>query len=280
MSDHDGDSEAMQAYYAKGEERDRLARGVGQVEFLRTIEVVSRTLPDPPAVVADIGGGPGRYTDWLLGAGYTVVHRDPVLLHVEQIRKRHSDAVDSAVDSAVDTAVGDARALDLADASVDVVLLLGPLYHLPVEADRLQALAEAGRIVRPGGVVHLAAITRWSPRLHGILVNQAHTHYAGMLATVDEVERTGVIPPVGEGSFTGYTHTPDGLRQEVARSGLVLESLVSIEGLAMALGDIDERMDSPEGRALVLDTLRAVEAVPELLGVGPHLLATARAGSA
>ena len=63
---------------------------------------------------------------------------------------------------------------------------------------------------------------------------------------------------------------------EVGAAGLALESLVSLEGVAFALGDLDERWADEQERTLLLDTLRALEAVPELLGIGPHLLATAR----
>ena len=46
----------IQAYYERGEERDRLAAGVGRLEFIRTTEIVRRRLPAAPALVADIGG--------------------------------------------------------------------------------------------------------------------------------------------------------------------------------------------------------------------------------
>ena len=51
--------EDLHAYYERDEERDRLTSGAGRVEFARTTEIIQRTLPTPPAVVADIGGGPG-----------------------------------------------------------------------------------------------------------------------------------------------------------------------------------------------------------------------------
>lgn len=264
----DDDEAALHAYYRRELERERLATGVGRVEFARTVDIIRRTLPDPPAEVADVGGGPGRYTDWLVEVGFGVHHRDIVAGHVEEVRARHDDAVDAAV--------GDARAVDLGDASVDVVLLLGPLYHLPDPGDRARALAETARIVRPGGVVHAAAITRWASRLDGMLIGRVHERYPAFVAAVDAVERTGVIAPIHDGAFTGFAHTPDQLRSEIAAAGLRLESLVSIEGVSFALGDLDERMDDDAERGLLLDALRAVESVPELLGVGPHLLATAR----
>jgi SAM-dependent methyltransferase len=148
---------AMRAYYERGEERDRLAEPRGQLEFERTKEIVLRHLPPPPAVVADIGGGPGRYALWLAELGYQVVHRDLMPTHVEQLRQA------SGGNPLIDAAVADARELDLADASADAVLLLGPLYHLGRRADRLRALAEAWRVVRPGGPVFVAAISRWAP---------------------------------------------------------------------------------------------------------------------
>ncbi len=210
---------ALQAYYAREEERDRLSFGVGRVEYSRTVEIVGRTLPPPGAVVADIGGGPGRYTDWLIGAGYQVIHRDVVADHVDQVIRRHGERVDAAL--------GDARALDLADDSVDVVLLLGPLYHLEHQQDRLKSLAEARRVVRSGGVVHAAAITRWAARLHGMLVDHVHLQYPAMTQRADEQERTGVMRPLHDRGFSGYAHTPDELRDEVAHARTWLWKLSS-----------------------------------------------------
>ena len=258
----------LQAYYARDEERDRLARGVGRVEFARTVEVLRRTLPPPGARVADIGGGPGRYTDWLVDAGYEVVHRDLVSIHVAQVRARHGARVDAAV--------GDARALDLPDGAFDAVLLLGPLYHLTDGVERVQALREARRVANDRGVVYAAAISRWAPRLHGMLVERIHLEHPEVVSLIDEVERSGVMPPIHDASFTGYAHTPEQLRAEVEESGLEVASLVAVEGIAFALADLDDRMDDLVGRALVLDVLRAVESIPALLGLGPHLLVTAR----
>jgi ubiquinone/menaquinone biosynthesis C-methylase UbiE len=93
-------------------------------------------------MIADIGGGPGRCAVWLARRGHRVEHRDLVPLHVDQLRAATGDLPQVA------TAVGDARELDLADASVDSVLLLGPLYHLRRRRDRVAALAEARAIER------------------------------------------------------------------------------------------------------------------------------------
>src|SRR5690242_18224302 len=141
----EADDAALRAHYELGMERERLSDGRGDLEFTRTTEIVLRRLPAAPAVVADIGGGPGRYALWLASLGYQVEHRDLMPLHVEQLE------ADAAGTAGIRTAVGDVRDLDLPDASVDAVLLLGPLYHLTDRAERVRALRECARIVRPGG---------------------------------------------------------------------------------------------------------------------------------
>ncbi|MGH3226795.1 MAG: class I SAM-dependent methyltransferase [Streptosporangiaceae bacterium] len=264
----DGHEAELREHYERGEEADRLDQRVGRLEFVRTTEIVLRRLPPAPALIADIGGGPGRYALWLGELGYRVEHRDLMPLHVRQVQ----DAALGA--SWLHTAVGDARDLDLSDASVDAVLLLGPLYHLRRRADRVRALAEARRVVRPGGPVFAAAISRWAPRLQGELAERLYEQVPHTREVTLEVERTGVLPPLRSGSFSGFCHRPRQLRDELRSAGLLVADLVSVEGPAFLLGDLAERMDDPVDRAVVLDAARAVERVPELLGLGSHLLAT------
>jgi SAM-dependent methyltransferase len=268
--DRDQERRAVLEHYALGLEQGRLDSGQGIVEFERTKEIVRRHLPDPPCVVADIGGGPGRYALWLTAEGYAVRHRDLVPLHVEQLSnasERHP---------ALESAVGDATALDLADESVDAVLLLGPLYHLQRRGDRRRALGEARRIVRPGGPVFVAAISRWAARLNGVLLERLYRDLPAMLDALPHIERTGAQSPLFPGSFVAHTHRPRQLVTELRAAQLDLVDLVSVEGPPSLLADLTERMQDPVDAGVVLDAARALERVPELLGVGPHLLATGR----
>jgi SAM-dependent methyltransferase len=259
-------------YYERHTEWDRLADGRGRLEFLRTTEIVLRNLPPPPAVIADIGGGPGRYTLWLAERGYQVEHRDLVPRHVRELTQQARDL------PGVRTAVADARDLDLADDAVDAVLLFGPLYHLSRRADRLRALAEANRIVRPGGPVFAAAVSRWAPRILAELHAQLYTRIPALGEEISRAERTGELPRLTQGSWFGYCHRPQQLRAELNAAGLDVADLVSVDVPALLMADITERMNDPVDRAAVLDAARALERVPEMLGVGPHLLATAVRG--
>jgi len=261
---------AMREHYDRGAELGRLAESFGQLEFERTKELILRHLPPPPAVVADIGGGPGRYSLWLAQLGYQVVHRDLMPLHVEQLRQA------AGGNRRIKTAVGDVRQLDLAGESADAVLLLGPLYHLDRRRERLRALAETHRVVRPDGPVFCAAISRWAPRMDGILRSRLYETIPGVEAELAGIERTGRLPPFGPGSFCGYVHRPGQLRAELAASGFQVIDLVGVEGPAYLLDDLTDRLADDGARRVVLETARALERVPELLGIGPHLLATAR----
>jgi SAM-dependent methyltransferase len=258
----------MLAYYAQGKEWDRLGDPKGLVEFERTKEILKRRLPAAPAVIADIGGGPGRYALWLAELGYTVEHRDLVRLHVEQLQQSSGAMVHAEV--------GEARDLNLPDSSVDAVVLLGPLYHLRERAHRVQALREACRVVRRGGPVFAAVISRWAPRLDGVVAERLYESYPELLALLPDVELSGNLPPVVPDGFSGYTHRPGELLEEIAEAELVLEDLVGVEGMPLGARDMQARWVDPTAWQIVLDTARAIERVPELLGLSPHLIATAR----
>ncbi len=148
--------EEMFRHYDIVDEANRLSGIGGELELLRTRELLERYLGPPPDVVLDVGGAAGIHAFWLAAKGYEVHLIDPV--------ERHIDAATEAASQDSDLAsitIGDARHLDHADGSVDAVLLFGPLYHLTERADRLLALREALRVLRTGGVMMAQVISRF-----------------------------------------------------------------------------------------------------------------------
>jgi ubiquinone/menaquinone biosynthesis C-methylase UbiE len=263
------DADEIAEFYDKGLERDRLATGAGALEFARTQAILQRYLPPPPAVVADVGGGPGRYAAWLAERGYRVHLVDPVPLHIEQARER-SRTLTSAE-------VGDARALRLPNEGADVVLLMGPLYHLPERRDRLQALAEARRICRPRGIIILAAISRFASTLDGLRGGYLEDPAFARVAAGD-LRDGRHSNPTGDPAYftTAYFHRPEELASECAAAGLTHETTLAVEGPAWLLPDLDARLADERRRTVLLNALAALEAEPALIGVSAHLLAIAR----
>lgn len=262
---------AIQEHYDVGVEHDRLTTW-GRLEAERTRELLGRFLPAPPAVVLDVGGAEGAYALPLAAAGYAVHLVDPVARHVDAARAA-SAAGPAPLASAE---VGDARALPHADGSADAVLLLGPLYHLVEAADRAAALGEARRVLRPGGVLLAAAISRFASALDGVRAGHLADPRFATIVDGDLTEGVHRNPdPAGKPEwFTlAWFHHPDGLRDEVAAAGFAPVQVLAVEGIGAAGGPL---LDDPDARGVLLDTIRRLEAEPSLLGASPHLMAVGR----
>jgi ubiquinone/menaquinone biosynthesis C-methylase UbiE len=264
-------SPEVRAYYECGEEDTRLTAGGGRLEWARTWELLERYLPAPPAVLLDVGGGPGAYAVPLALTGYTVHLVDAMPLHVEQAR-RAADTARAPLASAV---VGDARSLGAADGAADAVLLLGPLYHLLESGERAAALPEARRVLRPGGVLVAVAISRFASLYDGLRHGWAADHPG----IVDSGLHTGTHhnPEALAGRFTtAHFARPEELAAEVTAAGFALEALVAVEGPGSWLAGVDEWLDDPPRRDWLLRAIRRVEAEPSLLGASSHVLAAGR----
>ena len=213
--------EAFVRHYADGIERDRLIAGGDALELVRTLSLLQAALPPPPARILDIGGGPGVYAERLAAAGYDVRLVDVHPLHVEQ----------AAAHRTFEAALGDARQLDDRDESVDAALLLGPLYHLTERDDRVRALSEARRVVRPGGLVAAAAICRFASVIDGTL--RGYLADARFVEIVKRDLREGQHrnPENVEQWFTtAYFHLPQEICEEAEEAGLVVDRLAGVEG--------------------------------------------------
>ncbi|MEU5302733.1 class I SAM-dependent methyltransferase [Streptomyces noursei] len=236
----------------------------GRMELVRTQELLRRFLPPAPARVLDVGGGTGIHAEWLVKDGYDVTLVDPVPRHVEAA---------SAVCTSV---VGDARDLSEPSDSFDVVQLLGPLYHLPDPADRQNALAEAFRVARPGGLVAAAAINRYASLFEH--VTYAHLHTDRIHDSVSKILETAVHN--GPGFTLSYFHRAEELVAELVAAGLTDVQVFGIEGPAWSLVKAAEQQPgegpTDELIASAMTAARMAEPYPELLAASSHLLAVGR----
>jgi SAM-dependent methyltransferase len=250
-------------YTSRYVEDQRLRRSPhGRLEFARTQELLRRALPPVGARVLDVGGGTGIHAQWLAEDGFAVELVDLVPEHVAQAGRLPG----------VTATVGDARALEVPSDRFDAVLLLGPLYHLTDAADRALALAEAGRVARPGGLIAAAAISRHAGLLdlgaHGLLDDFS-------LPLVRETMETGLHDP-RLAFTTAYFHTAQELADELAAAGLRDVDVLGVEGPAGPALDAHGIERIEEFLPSAIEAARVVERDPAVIAASAHLLAFGR----
>ena len=262
------------SHYAQIQEEERLLTGSGALEYARSQELIDRYLPPLPAVILDVGGGPGAYSCWLAGKGYEVHLIEPSPKHVAQATKASLDQPDHPIASVSE---GDARSLDHGDASCDAVLLMGPLYHLTTRDDRITALREAHRVVRPGGLVFSVAINRFASLMDGLEKGFIDDPYFVEILERDLTDGQHRNPRnVLDYFTTTFFHRPEELEAEVREAGFTVTEVVAIQGPGWLAKDFTNRWSAPERRAQLLNLVRAVEHEPSLLGVSQHFMIIAK----
>lgn len=258
-------------HYRSIDEGARITEGYGELEFERTQEIVRRHLPAGGLNVLDIGGATGVHAAWLAADGHRVALFDIVPEHVAAARELAERT------PGMTASVGDARHLPVPDAGFDAALVFGPLYHLTDREDRLAALREARRAVRAGGWIFVAAISRFASLFDGLARGFLFEPEFRQIVDADLAtgrHRNDANRP--NWFTTSYFHHPGELRQECLDAGLRVVEVVGVEGLAGWLPQLAARWNDAAHREVILDSARAVESEPALLGLSGHLIAVSR----
>jgi len=264
--------EIIDHYVKTGAEQNRLKKkNEGRVEEIRTKEILKRFLPKDPAVVCDIGGGAGVYSFFLAEQGHKVHMSDLVELHIEQAKKQNHKSEHKLQSLKIE----DARSLSYTSEFADALLLLGPLYHLTDKRDRIKSLKEAYRVLKQGGMLFVAAISRYASMIDGLRKEYCLENY--YLEMLDETFQTGINISKGNKDHftTAYFHKPDELKEEIEESGFQLKKLLSIEGVSWTLPNLDKYLADGKNKKILLELLKKTESESSLLGYSPHIMAIA-----
>lgn len=258
-------------FYDSGVEIGRLERCLGKIEFARTKEILSRYIHEKCRIY-DVGGGIGMYAVWLAGQGHQV---DLLELSGIQVAYAREHFIDKAVFMAEEA---DARALPRADCSADVVLLMGPLYHLQKRSDRALALSEALRVLKPGGLLIAAGISKWSNMTYAVSSFTDTNMYLDddvFFNMIKEEMETGKHNrPEEYRSFIteAYFHTAEELETEIVNEGFSVLGLHAVEGCIWLTPNLEENWEKPMRRKRLLQLARLTESEREMIGISPHFL--------
>ncbi len=265
-------STEIDRFYSGAAEDKRLTFGLGPLEFERNKELIGRFLPAGGAVIIDVGGGPGVYAEWLAEMGHAVHLVDPVGKHIQQAQKRAAK-----LKKPFKAILGEARNLDLPDGTADLVILHGPLYHLQLRAERMQALQEANRILKANGILLAFAINHTVSTITGLLNGMIHD--AQFYAMCQSELKTGIHnPPANWPGILpeAFFHKPQELIDEVNEAGFNNLKLFAVEGMVWLDSKYFESRSDPRKKEAMMALLRSTEENTELLSLSPHLMVSAR----
>lgn len=263
----------IKKFYAQEGEANRLELEAFKLEGIRTKEIIERYILNNNLEIIDIGGGAGFYSFWLQEKGHHVTLVDMSPENIELVRK-HTEATGTVLR---EIATGDAVNLNFPDEQFDMVLLLGPLYHLTDRAERIQALAEARRVLKPKGILLSAVISRYASLIDGfqrdlVFDNEFFNLLVNDLKTGLHLNETNNP----EYFTTAYFHTPNEIITEIAESGLKFEKLIPVESFGWMVRNFNEKEKDPGYMKKLLGTIRMVEMNEDLIAISPHIIAVAR----
>jgi ubiquinone/menaquinone biosynthesis C-methylase UbiE len=270
MQQQDGELDRIVNYYNTYDEQGRLDETFGQIEYVRTRDIIRRHLESPPAVVLDVGGAAGRYACWLAREGYQVHLVDPVPLHIAQARAASGAQPKAPIASCQ---LGDARQLPFDDLSADAVLLMGPLYHLVDAGNRERALREAYRVLKRAGLLFAVGISRFASTIDGLVSGYYRDPAFREIMQRDLTDGQHRNPTGNRSYFTdAFFHHPHQLGSEVEGVGFISQALVAIEGISYLMKDLHKNWHEKGYRDFIMAILRRTEREPTLMGASPHVM--------
>jgi SAM-dependent methyltransferase len=254
------------AYYNNDPEREHYRLDRHQLEYDLTWRYLNQFLP-AHGTILEIGAATGRYTLELAKRGCHITAVDMSASLLEESRERITA---EGRERQVNFVIADARDLGaITKHDFDVVLLMGPMYHLIEEADRILALTEASKRLREKGVIFSAFISRFG--IMGDLIKNVPEWIEDQTEVQSILEQGRDPHHLPGGGFRGYfAHV-----SEIAplHEAIGFETLI-VAGVEPAISADDESYNKLQGnqRQLWLDLLHKISTESSVIGASRHLL--------
>lgn len=251
--------EELVQYYNKFNEEKRLDSRHGQVEYRVTMKYIHKYLPKDVAKedikILDIGAGTGKYSVALSEEGYDVTAVELVKYNLGILKSKGSK---------VKAMQGNAMNLKkLQDNTFDVTLLFGPMYHLFGDKDKKQALSEAKRVTKPGGIILVA----YCMNEYGVLTYAFKEKHIG--ECMDEKRLTEDFHTIsGKENLYDYMRIED-INGLLEGTGLERIQIISPDGPANYMRPFLNQLSEEEFEYFVQYQMATCERM-DLIGAGAH----------
>ncbi len=261
-------SRNIEAFYNKASEETRLDKGMGIFEFERIKSLIEKYIPSSSSKIIDIGGGTGKYSEWLANKGHQVHLVEPVYKHIKIARNRADK-----LKNKFSVHLGESRRLNFQNDFADLIILHGPLYHLQKKEDRELAIKEAKRVLKNNGIILGFAINYTASTLAGLLNGLIHKKTFFEMC-VEELT-TGIHNPPDDFPWLlaeAYYHRPEQLKEEFIKQELTCLNTYAVEGMAWLDKDYFANMLNEDKKKRLLALLQVTENDRYLLPFSPHMM--------
>jgi len=261
-------SRNIESFYNKASEETRLENGMGIFEFERIKSLIEKHLQPSKSTIIDVGGGTGKYSEWLAQKGHKVHLVEPVEKHIQLAKKRTKKLKNKfAIHQ------GESQNLEFLDNFADLVILHGPLYHLQKKEDRIQSILEAKRVIKNNGIILGFAINHSASTLVGLL--NGIIHAKSFFEMCKEELTTGIHNPPKDFPWLlteAFYHKPEQLKEEFMQQELTYLNLYAVEGMVWLDKNFFTNMQKDQERKTLLELIKLTETDTSLLSFSPHMM--------
>lgn len=261
-------SKNIEIFYKKASEETRLEKGMGVFEFERIKSLIEKYIPSTPCKIIDIGGGTGKYSEWLAQKGHQVYLVEPISKHI-QIAKCRANKLKNPYS----ILSGESRNLEFKNNFADLIILHGPLYHLQKKEDRNLSIKEAKRVLKKDGIILGFAINYTASTLVGLL--NGLIHKKSFFEMCKEELTTGIHNQPEDFPWLlaeAYYHKPEELKEEFIDQGLTYLNTYAVEGMAWLDKHYFASMQNDKKKKTLTELIEITENDSYLLPFSPHMM--------
>ena len=258
----------IEVFYNKASEETRLDKGMGVFEFERIKSLIEKYISTSPSKIIDIGGGTGKYSEWLAKKGHQVHLVEPVSKHIKIAQNRANK-----LKNKFSVQLGESRKLEFSNNFADLIILHGPLYHLQKKEDRDLTICEAKRVLKNGGIILGFAINYTASTLVGLL--NGLIHKKSFFEMCKEELTNGIHNPPDDFPWLlteAYYHKPEQFKNEFINQELTYLNTYAVEGMAWLDKNYFANMLDNKKKKTLLELIKVTENDSNLLPFSPHMM--------